>query len=73
VDVYVNPSWHSNSLFITNMTGQPSITVPNGMNAEGTPTSITFTGKLFGEQALVDIAAAYQAATKWDNLHPEGF
>jgi len=37
VDVYVNPSWHSNSLFITNMTGHPSITVPNGMNEEGTP------------------------------------
>jgi Asp-tRNA(Asn)/Glu-tRNA(Gln) amidotransferase A subunit family amidase len=73
VDVYVNPSWHSNSLFITNMTGHPSITVPNGMNEEGTPTSITFTGKLFGEQALVDLAAAYQKATKWDDLHPSGY
>ncbi|TXF87691.1 amidase [Neolewinella aurantiaca] len=73
VDAYVNPSWHSNSLFITNMTGHPSITVPNGMNEEGTPTSITFTGKLFGEQSLVNIAAAYQAATQWDDLHPEGF
>ena len=73
VDVYVNPSWHSNSLFITNMTGHPSITVPNGMNEEGTPTSITFTGELFGEQALVDVAAAYQAATQWDDLHPSGY
>jgi Asp-tRNA(Asn)/Glu-tRNA(Gln) amidotransferase A subunit family amidase len=73
VDVYVNPSWHSNSLFITNMTGHPSITVPNGMNEEGTPTSITFTGKLFGEQALVNLAAAYQKATKWDDLHPSGY
>ncbi len=71
IDVYVNPSWHSNSLFITNMTGHPSITVPNGMNAEGTPTSITFTGKLFAEQALVDVAAAYQAATGWDEMHPK--
>ena len=73
VDVYVNPSWHSNSLFVTNMTGHPSITVPNGMNAEGTPTSITFTGKLFGEQAIVDVAHAYQSATKWDDVHPDGF
>jgi Asp-tRNA(Asn)/Glu-tRNA(Gln) amidotransferase A subunit family amidase len=55
------------------MTGHPSITVPNGMNAEGTPTSITFTGKLFQEQALVDVAAAYQKATEWDDLHPAGF
>ncbi|MCP9236051.1 amidase [Lewinella sp. JB7] len=72
IDVYVNPSWNSSSLFITNMTGQPSITVPNGMY-EGTPTSITFTGRLFGEQALVNIAAAYQGATRWDDLHPTGF
>jgi len=73
IDVYVNPSWHSNSLLITNLTGQPCISVPSGMNEEGTPTSITFTGKLFGEQKMVDVAAAYQAASKWDNVHPEGF
>lgn len=73
VDVYVNPSWHSNSLFITNMTGHPCLTVPNGFNAEGTPTSITFTGKLFHEQALVDVAAAFQAASAWDDMHPEAF
>ncbi|MBB4080601.1 Asp-tRNA(Asn)/Glu-tRNA(Gln) amidotransferase A subunit family amidase [Lewinella aquimaris] len=72
IDVYVNPSWNSSSLFITNMTGQPSITVPNGFY-EGTPTSITFTGRLFGEQALVDIAAAYQQATQWDDQHPTDF
>jgi Asp-tRNA(Asn)/Glu-tRNA(Gln) amidotransferase A subunit family amidase len=73
VDVYLHPSWHSNSLFITNMTGHPAICVPNGMNDEGTPTSITFTGKLFGEQAIVDVAASYQRASNWHELHPEGF
>ncbi|NJC26015.1 amidase [Neolewinella antarctica] len=73
VDVYVNPSWHSNSLFITNMTGHPAICIPNGMNEEGTPTSITFTGKLFGEQEIIDVAHAYQQATKWDDIHPEAF
>lgn len=72
IDVYVNPSWNSSSLFITNLTGHPSITVPNGMH-EGTPTSITFTGKLFHEQALIDIAAAYQSATEWDDVHPTAF
>jgi Asp-tRNA(Asn)/Glu-tRNA(Gln) amidotransferase A subunit family amidase len=72
IDVYVNPSWNSSSLFITNMTGHPSLTVPNGMR-EGTPTSITFTGKLFHEQELIDLAATYQRATPWDELHPEAF
>ena len=73
IDVYVHASWHSNSLCITNMTGHPCLTVPNGMNEEGTPTSVTFTGKLFGEQALVNIAHAYQQASEWDDVHPTGF
>ncbi len=72
IDVYVNPSWNSSSLFITNYTGQPSITVPNGM-FEGTPSSITFTGRLFGEQDLVTIARHYQEATQWDEVHPQAF
>ncbi|WP_238751675.1 amidase [Neolewinella maritima] len=72
IEVYVNPSWNSSSLFITNMTGQPSITVPNGMY-DGTPTSITFTGRLFGEQELIEVAAAYQDATRWDEQHPAAF
>ncbi|THH40259.1 amidase [Neolewinella litorea] len=72
IDVYVNPSWNSSSLFITNMTGHPSLTVPNGMH-EGTPTSITFTGRLFHEQDLINVGRAYQRATRWDELHPEAF
>ena len=72
IDVYVNPSWNSSSLFITNMTGQPSITVPNGMY-EGTPTSITFTGGLFQEQELIEVATAFQRATQWDEQHPPAF
>ena len=73
VDVYVNPSWHSNSLLVTNLTGHPALCVPNGFNAEGTPTSVTFTGQLFKEQELVDVAAAYQRATGWNKAHPTGF
>lgn len=73
VEVYVHPSWHSNSLFITNLTGHPCLTVPNGMSEDGTPTSVTFTGRLFGEQNLVNVAAAYQRATPWDERHPPGF
>ncbi|MEM9259623.1 MAG: amidase [Bacteroidota bacterium] len=72
VDVYVNPSWGSPSLFITNMTGHPSLTVPNGMR-EGTPTSITFTGKLFREQDLVQLGAAFQRTTSFDEVLPETF
>lgn len=70
VDVYINPSWASASLGITNFTGHPCIVMPNGFN-DGTPSSITITGKLFGEAELVQVAQAFQDATDWEDQHPE--
>ena len=71
VDLYVHPSWASSSLRITNYTGHPCVVVPNGFRADGRPTSITFTGKLFDEGTLLAIAAAFQRATDWEDQHPE--
>jgi len=47
--------------------------VPNGFNAEGNPTSISFLGQLYGEMALVEFAKAYQDATEWDEKIPSLF
>jgi Asp-tRNA(Asn)/Glu-tRNA(Gln) amidotransferase A subunit family amidase len=69
VDVYLAPSWGSSSLTITNLTGHPAVVLPNGFRF-GTPTSITFTGKLFGEAELLSVAKAYQEGTKWHKRHP---
>lgn len=71
VDLYVHPSWASQSLRITNFTGHPCLVLPNGFQENGRPTSITFTGKLYEEGKLVAVGQAYQDATKWDELHPE--
>lgn len=71
VDVYINPSWASNSLLITNLTGHPCIVMPNGFRDNGRPTSITFTGKLFGEAELLSLAKAWQDATNYHKQHPE--
>lgn len=71
VDLYVHPSWASSSLRITNFTGHPCLVLPNGFQEDGTPTSITFTGKLFAEGKLVAVGQAYQDATQWDDLHPK--
>lgn len=75
IDVYVHPSWASPSLRITNYTGHPCIVVPNGFPDayNGLPSSISFTGKLFGEADLVGVAQAFQEATEWADRHPEGF
>ena len=44
--------------------------LPNGFRADGTPTSITFTGRLFGEADLLAVAKAYQDATGFHLRHP---
>jgi Asp-tRNA(Asn)/Glu-tRNA(Gln) amidotransferase A subunit family amidase len=89
VDVIVAPTNGSQQLAITNLTGHPSVILPNGLRGAdapkpfsedpadfsnaggpGTPTSLTFLGKLFGEADLLAFARAYQEATGFHLLHP---
>ncbi|HET9480780.1 MAG TPA: amidase, partial [Candidatus Polarisedimenticolia bacterium] len=64
VDVYVAPTYGGSNLLTTNLTGHPAVVVPNGFRAsDGTPTSITFTGRLYGESEVLAVAMAYQEAT----------
>ncbi|WP_186578598.1 amidase family protein [Aquibacillus kalidii] len=44
--------------------GYPSITVPAGYTSEGKPFGITFTGRAFSEDKLIELAYAYEQATK---------
>ncbi|MBC7745163.1 MAG: amidase [Flavobacterium sp.] len=69
VDLYVAPSFGAN-LLATNLTGHPAVVLPNGFNKEGLPTSITFTGQLFGEGKLLQAAEVYQRATDFNKKHP---
>jgi Asp-tRNA(Asn)/Glu-tRNA(Gln) amidotransferase A subunit family amidase len=49
------------------------VVVPNGFSENGTPTSITFIGKLFDEGRLIAFAKLYQDATDFHNQHPKKF
>lgn len=73
VDVYVSPTYGGNNLLVTNLTGHPSVVLPNGFTEEGQPTSITFIGELFGEAELLGVAKQYQQATGFHRRHPEMF
>jgi len=73
VDLYVAPSWEGNNLLLTNLTGHPCVVLPNGFSKDGTPTSITFIGKLFDEGRLIEFAKKYQDATNFHKKHPENF
>jgi len=72
-DVIITPSFGGPQLLTTNLTGHPCMVVPNGFNDKGSPTSISFLGKLYGEAAIVSMAHAYQLATEWDEMKPGGF
>jgi Asp-tRNA(Asn)/Glu-tRNA(Gln) amidotransferase A subunit family amidase len=69
VDVYVG----GNDLVLTNLTGHPTVCLPNGFTKLGdarVPTAITFTGKLYGETELLTLAKAYQDATGFHKERP---
>ncbi len=73
VDVYVTPAFGNANLLITNLTGHPSVVLPNGFTDDGRPTSITFTGDLFDEGSVLRVAKAYQEATDHHKKHPPIF
>lgn len=69
VDLYVA----GRDLTIANLTGHPTVVVPNGLRSRGgveTPISLTFTGRLYGEAELLAVAAAYQKATGFHRARP---
>lgn len=70
IDVYVAPSWEGRNSLLTNLTGHPAVVLPNGLRKEGTPSSITFIGRLYGEDKLLSVAKAYQDATSFHLRHP---
>lgn len=70
IDLYIAPSLEGDNLLLTNLTGHPSITIPNGFNKKGLPVSFTFTGRLFDEGTLLAVAKKYQDATSHHLKHP---
>ena len=59
----------SNAL-LTNRLGLPILSLPNGF-ADGSPTALQMTGKLFGEPELLLLAYAFQSATEHHLNHPK--
>jgi len=72
-DVIITPPETGDQLAITNLTGNPSVTLPNGMLKNKMPASISFIGKHFGEAKLLAFAKAYQEFTGYNLNHPAMF
>jgi Asp-tRNA(Asn)/Glu-tRNA(Gln) amidotransferase A subunit family amidase len=73
VDAYLAPSERGNNSLITNLTGHPAISLPDGFVDPGSPTSITVIGRLYDEATVLAIARAYQDATDFHEQHPPRF
>ena len=73
IDLYVAPSMEGDNSIVTNLTGHPCVVLPNGFSDKGTPTSITFNGRLFDEGKLIAVAKLYQDATDYHKKHPDMF
>ena len=56
---------------MANLACYPAIALPNGFAANGTPTSITFFARPFGETSLLTLAKAYQDSTDFHLKHPQ--
>lgn len=71
IDVYVCPSFGGDTMTLTNLTGHPAVVVPNGFSGNTPTSSMTFTGKLYGEADTLTVAKAYQDATEFHLKHPD--
>lgn len=59
-DVIISPTFGGQQMLITNLTGHPALSLPNGFDEKGRPTSITLVGNYFEEGKLIALAEAYQ-------------
>ena len=72
-DVIISPTFGKNQMIITNLTGHPVISVPNGFDKKGNPTSISFIGNYHNENKILYLANLYQSKTKLHKNIPSGF
>lgn len=73
VDVVITPSFGGPQLQMTNLTGHPALVMPNGYSNNGSPTSITIIGQLFGEADIVRLGAEIQKHTDFHKRMPPKF
>jgi len=73
VDVVITPSFGGAQLQMTNLTGHPALVMPNGYSNNGSPTSITIIGQLFGEADIVRVGAEIQKHTDFHKRMPPKF
>ena len=70
VDCYVTIPFAGPTIYITNLTGHPTIITRCGM-LDGLPQSIEFVGQLYREDAILRLAHAYEQSTPHHKQWPD--
>lgn len=73
VDVVLAPCFAGNQLLATNLSGHPSLALPNGADAAGMPTGICLIGRPFHEGDLLTAARGVQRIANLVVNTPPGF
>ena len=68
VDVFVAPNTDGESVYVSNLTGQPCVVIPHGGS-----TSLSFIGKPHDEATVLALAKAYQDLTTFHQGRPPLF
>lgn len=64
------PSTMFQNTTVFDLTHQPSISAPNGFDADGLPTGLMLSGALWADALVLRIAHAYQQVTDWHARQP---
>lgn len=73
LDAVLTPSYADDVLLMTNLTGHPVTVLPHGFTDEGAPKSFSFLGRLYGDDASLRLAKAYQDTTEFHRQVPPLF
>jgi amidase len=55
---------------VFNLTGQPAVTVPIGVDGDGLPTAVQLVGRVGAEDVLYSLAGQLERAAPWVHRHP---
>ncbi|MDZ4714410.1 MAG: amidase [Cytophagales bacterium] len=72
-DFLVGPDNGRNLSLITNLTGHPAISIPNGLDKKGRPTAFVLIGNLYDEGPILEAAYLIQQASDHEEKHPPLF